>query len=439
MRIAFVLVLILHGIAHLVGFLSPWGLLPTTGSSAAQELSSNALFGGRFTLGDTAARGFGVIWLVAALAFVVVAIGFWRADPRAWSALVFVTVGSLALSTAWWPAARIGVLVNVGILLTVLLVAYGSYHSDIATERHRATHGSILIETSHGPIEYSTLGQGSPILVIHGTGGGWDQGIYAARGVVPYGFRLIAPSRFGYLRTPLPADPSPQHEADAWAALLDALKIDKVAVMSFSAGAAPAVQLALRHPQRVSSLVLFVPAAGGMYAPIAKGPPPFVMNVVLRYDLPMWLTMKISPNTMYKVAAVPPSLVETLAEADRATVDEGVRMILPVSMRSNGMMNDAKSQSGSEPIYPLERVTTPTLLLSAEDDLYRTLPVARQMAKRISGARLIEFKTGGHFLAGHAMEIWPQVAAFLRERPNLAKVPVGKRLRLAAAVLGIDR
>lgn len=330
--------------------------------------------------------------------------------------------------------------VALGILLALIAGAYLSYRDEIASARSRALLGSQMIETSYGPIEYSTLGQGSPILVIHGTGGGWDQGIYAARGVVPYGFRLISPSRFGYLRTPLPADPSPQHEADVLAALLDALDVDKVDVMSFSAGTAPAVQLALRHPKRVSSLVLFVPAAGGMYTPIAKGPPPFVMNVVLRYDLPMWLTMKVSPNTMYKVAAVPPSLVKTLRAKDRETVDEGIRMILPVSKRAKGIMNDAKSQSGNEPMYSLERVTAPTLLLSAEDDLYRTLPVARQMAKRIPDARLLEFETGGHFLAGHEAEIWPQVAGFLGERRGVAKAPARKRLRLlAAGVLGSDR
>ncbi len=436
MRIAFALVLILHGIAHLVGFLTPWRLVPATAVSATPAPSQNVLFGGRLALGDGAARGLGVIWLVAALSFVIVAIGFWRRESWSLPALVAVTIGSLALSTAWWPAARIGVLVNVVILLALLGFAYRSYRYDITTERDRALLGGTMIETSYGPIEYTTLGQGSAILVIHGTGGGWDQGIYAARGVVPYGFRLIAPSRFGYLRTPMPPDPSPQHEADVLAALLDALEIDKVAVMSFSAGTAPAVQLALRHPERVSSLVLFVPAAGGMYAPIAKGPPQFVMKVVLRYDLPMWLTMKLSPNTMYKVAAVPPSLVPTLAEADRVMVDEGVRMILPVSMRAKGIMNDARSQSGSEPMYPLERVAAPTLLLSAEDDLYRTLPIAREMTRRIPGARLIEFKTGGHFLAGHAMQIWPQVAAFLREQPNLTEVAADqeKRSKLARSL-----
>jgi len=139
----------------------------------------------------------------------------------------------------------------------------------------------------------------------------------------------------------------------------------------------------------------------------------------------MWLAMKVSPSTMYKVGGMPPSLVATLVEGDRATVDEGIRLILPVSARFKGIANDARSQSGAEPMYALERVTMPTMLLSAEDDLYRTLPVARQMAKRIPGARLIEFKSGGHFLAGRATEVWPQVAAFFHKHPDLAKAAVG--------------
>jgi 2-hydroxy-6-oxonona-2,4-dienedioate hydrolase len=431
MRIAIVLALILHGIAHLVGFLSPWGLLPAPAvAGSPPPPPSNSLFGGRLTLGDTTSRGFGVVWLIVGFSFVIVAIAFWRREPWSLVALLSLAVASLVLSKAWLPAARIGVLVNLAILVGLAVSAYLSFRKDITAEHERALLGGTMIETRHGPIEYATLGQGSPILVIHGTGGGWDQGIYAARSLVPYGFRLIAPSRFGYLRTPLPADASPQHEADTWAALLDALGIDKVAVMSFSAGTAPAVQLALRHPERVSSLVLFVPAAGGTSLPEAKGPPPFVMNVVLRYDLPMWLAMKLSPNTMYKVAAVPPSLVKKLSGEDRATLDEGVRMILPVSLRSKGIMNDASTQSGTEPIYPLERITAATMLLSAEDDLYRTLPVARKMAERIPNSQLVEFPTGGHFLIGRAEEVWPRVAAFLEPRSD-----AGRESRRAPAAL----
>src|SRR5678816_124370 len=90
-------------------------------------------------------------------------------------------------------------------LLLVLMVAtatYSAYRRDLAAARERALSGSRFQETGCGPIEYGTFGEGSPILVLHGTSGGWDQGIAAARGLVGHGFQLIAPSRFGYLRTP---------------------------------------------------------------------------------------------------------------------------------------------------------------------------------------------------------------------------------------------
>lgn len=157
MRIALALILILHGVAHLVGFLNSWGLLPATDPSAAPP-SPNVLFGGRLTLGETAARGFGVVWLIAAVSFVTIAIGVWRRDHWSLPALAYVSVASLALSTAWWPSARIGVFVNVAILLGLIAHAYLSYRNDIAAERDRALLGSTMIETSYGPIEYSTLG-----------------------------------------------------------------------------------------------------------------------------------------------------------------------------------------------------------------------------------------------------------------------------------------
>ena len=69
------------------------------------------------------------------------------------------------------------------------------------------------------------------ILVIHGAGGGFDQGLEFARPLVDAGFQVIAPSRFGYLRTPLPQDASPMAQADAHASLLDALQLEKVAVV----------------------------------------------------------------------------------------------------------------------------------------------------------------------------------------------------------------
>ena len=69
------------------------------------------------------------------------------------------------------------------------------------------------------------------------------------------GYRIITPSRFGYLGSPLP-EPTTAAQADAFVSLFDALGIAQVPVLAFSAGSTSAVQFALRHPDRVSALVL---------------------------------------------------------------------------------------------------------------------------------------------------------------------------------------
>jgi len=420
MRIIVAAFLLLHGIAHLVGFLAPWGLLPAPKPGAAPPPSANLLFGGHLIVGQSAARVLGTLWLIVAVGFAAVAYGIWRDAPWTLPALVIVALSSLLLCVMWWPVTKIGLAVNTVLLAALIIVGYLGYREDVRVERDRVRSGSTILDTKAGPIEYATLGKGTPILVLHGTGGGWDQSLWAAGDLAKYGFHLIAPSRFGYLRTPLPNNPSPQAEADAWAFLLDALGVERVAVMSFSAGTAPALQFALRHPERVTKLVLFVPAAGGIMPAQTSGPPAFVMNVVLKYDFPMWAAMHVSPKTMLNLVAVPASLVPSLSQEEKAELNDAIRRLLPVSQRRQGIMNDAKTQSGFE-LYPLSQLTVPTLLISAEDDLYRTLRVARHATRTIPNAQLIEFKSGGHLLIGRREEVWPAVAAFINERTDQLK------------------
>ena len=141
---------------------------------------------------------------------------------------------------------------------------YAAYRRDIHAARRRIASGSLVAETRAGRIEYAIAGDGPPVLLVHGAGGGYDQGLDLGEPLVARGLRVIAMSRFGYLRTPLPLDASPAAQADAHACLLDALGIARVAVVAASAGAPSALQFVLRHPERCRALVLLVPAA---YAP----------------------------------------------------------------------------------------------------------------------------------------------------------------------------
>jgi pimeloyl-ACP methyl ester carboxylesterase len=154
---------------------------------------------------------------------------------------------------AFWPTAAVlsGASVIAGLGL------YRRNQDDLDRARERLElYANQVVQTTCGPIEYATVGDGTQVLEVHGIFGGFDQGIVVARQVLSEGFRIIAPSRFGYLRTPLPADASPASQTDAYACLLDYLGIDRVTVMAHSAGSPSAIELALRHPERVAALVL---------------------------------------------------------------------------------------------------------------------------------------------------------------------------------------
>jgi alpha-beta hydrolase superfamily lysophospholipase len=90
--------------------------------------------------------------------------------------------------------------------------------SDLAAARQRIATGSEVAQTPCGPIEYAQVGAGPAVLLVHGAGGGFDQTLDAAQDLAARGFRVVAPSRFGYLRTPQRSDATPAAQADAYAA-----------------------------------------------------------------------------------------------------------------------------------------------------------------------------------------------------------------------------
>ncbi len=110
-------------------------------------------------------------------------------------------------------------------------------------------------DTPNGPIEYVDVGSGDPVLFVHGSPGGADQGELMTRFLVDAGFRVVAPSRPGYLGTPLAdGNRTPAEQAAMYPALLDALGIERVAVMCWSGGGPSTYLLAGGHPDRVSAI-----------------------------------------------------------------------------------------------------------------------------------------------------------------------------------------
>src|SRR5262249_13850464 len=66
--------------------------------------------------------------------------------------------------------------------------------------------GRTIVDTALGRVEYVEHGEGRPVLFVHGSPGGCDQGAVMTEFLAARGFRTISLSRPGYLGTPLNDD-----------------------------------------------------------------------------------------------------------------------------------------------------------------------------------------------------------------------------------------
>jgi pimeloyl-ACP methyl ester carboxylesterase len=307
-----------------------------------------------------------------------------------------------------------------GVLLTgSVVLGWLAYERDLQRERQRVATGSRLIDTPCGPIEFAQAGKGPAVLLVHGAGGGFDQVLGFSEPFSRAGFRAIAMSRFGYLRTPLPRDASAAAQADAHACLLDALGIERAAIVGVSAGAPSSMQFAIRHPNRTTALALLVPLA---YAPRNARAAPAELSPAARFmfeqaigsDLLYWMAVRGAPSLVVKtILGTPPEVLATASAEEQARVRALMLHILPLSERQPGLLNDG-AIAASLTRYELERISTPTLVVSLEDDLYGTFESARYTAAHIRGAQFISYPSGGHVWVGHHDEILADLLAFLK-------------------------
>lgn len=290
-------------------------------------------------------------------------------------------------------------------------LTYAAYVKDITNAKRLIESGKVL-----DGIEFADSGDGPPVLASHGAGGGFDQGLALARAFLGNGYRIVAPSRFGYLGTPLPADASPEAQADAYARLLDALRIDVVPVVGVSAGAPSAVHFCLRHPQRCSALVLVVPMTYiPNRAPIRELPPFYatMLSVLAESDFLFWASMKVAHAKMVEMLlGTPIEVYRNATRAQRRAVDFMMRGILPISRRAVGIRNEgAVAAALTRPA--LETIGVPALLITAKDDLYGTYESSVYTAGQIPHAKLVTFERGGHLLVGHEAEVRSELRSFL--------------------------
>lgn len=279
--------------------------------------------------------------------------------------------------------------------------------SELAAERS-------LAQTRHGRIEYISWGDGPPVLVIHGAGGGFDQGRLLADAVGGAGFRFVAVSRFGYLGSNLPAAPSPAAQAEAFADLLDHLGISKVSILAMSGGVPPALKFAEIYPGRADRMVLLSSAPFTPFNPdIADRPlPTSAYAALLGNDAVYWALTKVARGPLRSAFDARPELMDEASPQERLFVAHLIDGFLPASARLAGVGNEGAAVD-PRATYRLESILAPTLIVHTEDDRLNPVAIANALGNRIPAARTIIFERGGHLLLGHHAELRAQVVHFL--------------------------
>ena len=314
----------------------------------------------------------------------------------------------------------------ISIFVIVILAVASRYTREIKAARARIDSlGSEVIDTPCGPIEYARVGAGYPLLVVHGAMGGVDQGLWLGRSFDITNYQVISVSRFGYLRSPLPADANLDLQADAFACLLDALEIRQAAVFAASAGTTSAIRFAARHPERISALVLLGPDAPGQVQ--MTMPPRFVFDTLLRSDFVYWLMVTLfAKKVQSAIGLVPKGYV--LTPEQEAMLKKIQIGDLPTSKRVDGLIFETytcaaefNASISQDSPYPLSKIETPVLVINAADDPISIPQNVRYLAEQLPNAHLFILPDGGHFLFGHTEEVKSEIAQFLISLASLQK------------------
>jgi 2-hydroxy-6-oxonona-2,4-dienedioate hydrolase len=315
-------------------------------------------------------------------------------------------------------------LLLVGIILSaivtgIVIYVYAIFQADMSAAYGRISTGNHITQTANGTLEYADLGEGNPVLVVHGAGGGYDQGLLLSQiffGEDSDQFRLIAPSRFGFLHTPLPGSDNSSRsfaaQADAFADMLDRLGIEKAAVVGFSAGGPSSIEFALRHPEKTSQLVLV--SAVVHIEPPHQPSDDAVLNGLFKSDFAFWFLGKYMQPQLLSFLGVTPEVQAKLTSEDRSWVSDAFLPSLnPISPRQPSMLNDRINFVSIG--YPLEKVSVPTLIVNAKDDTLVNPSHSAYAAQKIPGASHLEFESGGHVLLGHHNDTRSAVTDFLAQ------------------------
>lgn len=252
-------------------------------------------------------------------------------------------------------------------------------------------------------------GEGQPVVLVHGSGPGvsaWANWRLALPVLADRGFRVVAPDLLGFGYTE--PRPGATYDLETWRThllgLLDALGLEQVSLVGNSFGGAVALDLAARHPDRVSRLVLM----GSVGVPFPITP---ALDAVWGFDPAVDDMAELLCLFAHDPSRVTPDLAGLrLRAATRPGVHEAYRSMFPPPRQAA-----VEALAVSDDL--IARIAHPTLLVHGRDD--RVIPpvTSLRLHELIDDSRLHLIGRCGHWAQlEHAEEFHRLLVNFLMPR-----------------------
>ena len=252
-------------------------------------------------------------------------------------------------------------------------------------------------------IYYERAGEGPAVLFISGTGGDLRNRPNVFDSPLARAFDVIAYDQRGLGQSEKPrADYHMADYADDAAGLLTALGIDRIAVMGASFGGMVAQELALRHSERVHSLVLACTSAGG--AGGASFPLQTLESLPPAERVARHLELSDLRRDEAWRSANPErwqQLTDMALAARRADRDE------------DGARRQLAARAEHDTFDRLSRLEMPVLLVGGEYDGVAPKANMEAMAGEIDHAEL-KFFAGGHLFLAQDKSAYPYIIQWLK-------------------------
>ncbi len=252
---------------------------------------------------------------------------------------------------------------------------------------------------------YEEAGSGDPVLMIMGItarGEVWE----AHRDDWKESFRCIMPDNRGVGLTEKPAGPySSAMMADDHAGLLDALGIAQARVVGVSMGAIIAQQIALRHPDKVRSLVLMCPwARCDRYARSIFEHMKACKAHLSPTQFMEWIQLLIFTKPFWDNDEAHESLVQGRADFS----------VNPMPQPLHGLEGQAAACVNHDTLARLGEIRKPALVIGGRDDIFTPLWMAEEVANGIPGCERHYYDGAGHAFHWEAMaDFNPRVRQWL--------------------------